>query len=446
LAVTGVATLSADAVVNGLTVGRGAGAVSTNTAVGASALTGNSTQANMVAVGYLALNGGGGTGSVAVGSNALGSQTSAGGPSTAVGQSALSLEVSGYYNSAFGTSALGNNISGNNCTGIGRAALAANTSSNNTAVGSSAMVTNTTGSNSVAVGFQAGYSQLSSTSNTYVGYQAGYSASTTNYNTFVGRLAGYAYTGSVNDQCVFIGNSAGSSQTTGGACTYVGPSAGTSMTTGAKNTIIGGYSGNQGGLDIRTASNYIVLSDGDGNPRGIFNDTGNFYVGKTTAGTTTPGFEVKRVDTTTTILSVTTAGYYNALFNRQSDNGDSIIFQRQNSSVGSISVTTTATAYNTSSDYRLKNTIAPMTGALAKVAQLKPCTYKWNADGSDGEGFIAHELSEVMPHAVTGNKDAVDEDGNPKYQGIDVSFLVATLTAAIQELKAEFDAYKASHP
>jgi hypothetical protein len=114
--------------------------------------------------------------------------------------------------------------------------------------------------------------------------------------------------------------------------------------------------------------------------------------------------------------------------------------------VGSISVTTSATAYNTSSDYRLKNTITPMTGALAKVAQLKPVTYKWNADGSDGEGFIAHELAEVCPSAVTGEKDAVDADGKIKPQGIDVSFLVATLTAAIQELKAELDAYKASHP
>jgi hypothetical protein len=101
--------------------------------------------------------------------------------------------------------------------------------------------------------------------------------------------------------------------------------------------------------------------------------------------------------------------------------------------VGSITVNTSSTAYNTSSDYRLKNTIEPMTGALAKVALLKPCTYKWNADGSDGEGFIAHELAEVVPQCVTGEKDAVNEDGNPQYQGIDTSFLVATLTAALQE-------------
>jgi hypothetical protein len=103
-------------------------------------------------------------------------------------------------------------------------------------------------------------------------------------------------------------------------------------------------------------------------------------------------------------------------------------------------------SYVTSSDYRLKENIEPMTGALEKVAQLKPVTYKWKEDGSDGQGFIAHELQAVVPDCVTGKKDAVDEDGKPVYQGVDTSFLVATLTAAIQELKAEFDAYKASHP
>ena len=119
-----------------------------------------------------------------------------------------------------------------------------------------------------------------------------------------------------------------------------------------------------------------------------------------------------------------------------SGNGYSV-FCYNASVIGSITQNgTTAVAYNTSSDYRLKNTIAPMTGALAKVALLKPCTYKWNADNSDGEGFIAHELAEVCPHAVTGEKDAVDKNGNPKYQGIDTSFLVATLTAAIQEQQA----------
>ena len=120
-----------------------------------------------------------------------------------------------------------------------------------------------------------------------------------------------------------------------------------------------------------------------------------------------------------------------------------IVFSNPNGNVGSIDINGSATTYSTSSDYRLKNTIAPMTGALAKVAQLKPVTYKWNVDGSDCEGFIAHELAEVVPQCVTGEKDAVDADGNPKYQGIDTSFLVATLTAAIQEQQAIIESLKA---
>ena len=112
--------------------------------------------------------------------------------------------------------------------------------------------------------------------------------------------------------------------------------------------------------------------------------------------------------------------------------------------VGFIDCTTSATTYSTSSDYRLKHDITPMSGALAKVGLLNPVTYKWNLDDSESQGFIAHELQAVVPECVTGEKDAVetytDEDGNeqtrPVYQGIDTSFLVATLTAAIQEQQA----------
>jgi hypothetical protein len=120
-----------------------------------------------------------------------------------------------------------------------------------------------------------------------------------------------------------------------------------------------------------------------------------------------------------------------------------VLFRNPNGQVGSIGTSGTSTSYNTSSDYRLKENVQPMQGALAKVQSLKPVTYKWKVDGSDGEGFIAHELQEVCPSAVTGEKDAIDADGNIVPQGIDTSFLVATLTAAIQELKAELDTAKA---
>jgi hypothetical protein len=142
-------------------------------------------------------------------------------------------------------------------------------------------------------------------------------------------------------------------------------------------------------------------------------------------------------------------------------------FRNPNGQVGYVETDGSSTFYRTSSDYRLKDSVQPMTGALAKVALLKPVTYKWKVDGSSGQGFIAHELQEVVSEAVSGAKDGTeiqqyeispavpatyDEEGNeltpaveavmgerevPAYQGIDTSFLVATLTAAIQELNAK---------
>jgi hypothetical protein len=118
----------------------------------------------------------------------------------------------------------------------------------------------------------------------------------------------------------------------------------------------------------------------------------------------------------------------------------SIIFTNPSGTAGSITTNLLTTTYATTSDYRLKENVAPMTGALAKVSQLKPVTYKWKNHEEVSQGFIAHELAEVCPDAVVGKKDAVDENDNPQYQSIDTSFLVATLTAAIQELNAKVDA------
>jgi hypothetical protein len=104
--------------------------------------------------------------------------------------------------------------------------------------------------------------------------------------------------------------------------------------------------------------------------------------------------------------------------------------------VGTIQPGASSTAYVTTSDYRLKENVKPIAGALNTVSRLKPCTYDWIETKEADIGFIAHELQEVLPNAVRGEKDAVDVDGNPQYQGIDTSFMVATLTAAIQEQQA----------
>ena len=107
-----------------------------------------------------------------------------------------------------------------------------------------------------------------------------------------------------------------------------------------------------------------------------------------------------------------------------------------NGFLGGINTNGTTTSFINLSDYRVKENINPMVNALDKIELLKPCTFTYKTDGKDGQGFIAHELQEVFPDAVVGKKDEVNSDGKPVYQGVDTSFLVATLTAAIQEQQA----------
>ena len=149
------------------------------------------------------------------------------------------------------------------------------------------------------------------------------------------------------------------------------------------------------------------------------------------------------------------------------------VYNNTGGNVGSISFSTTATAYNTSSDYRLKENVVPMANSIDRLKQLKPSTWAWVQDGSHGEGFLAHEAQEVVPESATGTKDAMrteeyevtpsveatyDEEGNeltpaveavmgtrevPDYQGIDQSKLVPLLTAALQEAIQRIEALEA---
>jgi hypothetical protein len=107
------------------------------------------------------------------------------------------------------------------------------------------------------------------------------------------------------------------------------------------------------------------------------------------------------------------------------------------SPVGSISTNGTITVYNTTSDYRLKNNQAPLTGSGAFIDALQPKTWNWTQDGSKGVGFIAHEFAEVSPSSVNGTKDAVDADGKPVYQAMQASSaeVIANLVAEIQSLR-----------
>ena len=164
------------------------------------------------------------------------------------------------------------------------------------------------------------------------------------------------------------------------------------------------------------------------------NASGDFLVGKTStaAGETSNGilaFSNGRLGVTASAPS---------WFSRTGSNGEVIRFHRGTStSVGSISVTTTATAYNTSSDYRLKEDVQPMVGASDRVLSLKPCNFAWKVDGSRVDGFLAHEAQAVVPEAVTGEKDG-DE-----MQAMDHSKLVPLLTAALQDALKRIEALEA---
>jgi hypothetical protein len=377
--------VSSDVLVNGLTLGLGASSVSTNTALGDSVLSENTTGALNSAIGF----------------NALLLNTT-GGDNTAVGVRALRENTIGALNSAFGTNALLFNTTGNN----------------NTASGFRALTSNTTGSNNTALGKNSG--QL--------------------------------------------------------------------ITTGSKNTILGSFNGNQNGLDIRSADNYIVLADGDGVPRIVVDSSGNLGIGITNPseklhvagavsitdgsagspaltnnddtntgmffpvadeiGFSTGGSERVRIDdggnlivgkTSNDASAVgtyirssgdiygTTNNFQVASFRRNGTSGAIIAFQSGVTSTGSISVSGSTTTYNSTSDYRLKNDIKPIETAVEKVMALNPCNFAWNLDDTRSNGFIAHEVQLIEPNAVTGEKDGDD------IQAMDASKLIPILTAALQD-------------
>jgi hypothetical protein len=122
-----------------------------------------------------------------------------------------------------------------------------------------------------------------------------------------------------------------------------------------------------------------------------------------------------------------------------------LFYNNAESLAGSISHNgSTSVAFNTSSDYRLKENITSVVDGITRLQQLKPSRFNFIADPNKTvDGFIAHEVQTVIPEAITGDKDAVDDEGNPIYQGIDQSKLVPLLTAALQEAIAKIETLEA---
>ena len=373
-----------------------------------------------------------GTDNVALGDGALDDGSLTGDFNTAIGNDSLTANTSGNRNTAVGDNSLRANTTGVQNTSLGRASFYSNTDGDdNVGVGFVAGFNNTTGSDNVAVGGFALYSNTTASNNTAVGYQSLYANTTGTENTAVGSKAGDALTTGSNN--TFIGNDAGHAATTGTVNTFIGHDSGYSVTTGSGNTIIGRYSGNQGGLDIRTSSNNIVLSDGDGNPRQIFDGNGNIGINEN------PNASFK-----VTILANGAAQYMLRL-NTSNTSGTQyhLSLRRAGTEVGSITTGPSSTSYNTTSDYRLKENVTDITDGIDRLKQLPVHKFNFIADpDTTVDGFLAHEAQAVVPEAVTGAKDEVDDEGNPVMQGIDQSKLVPLLTAALKEAITEIETLK----
>jgi len=192
-------TLANDASINSITVGRGAGSVNGNTAVGASALSGNTTGSNNTGIGFSALAAQTtGTDNTAIGLRAA-YQGTAFTNVVAIGSNALSANTAS-DNTAVGVGAASNNTSGTNNTIVGRAAFASNTTGgNNTALGHQALQANTTASYGTALGYQAGYNNTGA-NNLFVGYTAGNNITSGSQNIYIGSNNPYGSSATVTNE------------------------------------------------------------------------------------------------------------------------------------------------------------------------------------------------------------------------------------------------------
>ena len=261
---------------------------------------------------------------------------------TALGYSALGLNTTGAGNTAIGRTALENNTTASDNVAVGRATLSQNTTgANNTAIGSLALLVNTTGASNVAVGINAGASITTASTNTLIGKDSGR----------------------------FI-------------------------TTGANNTILGSYHGNQDGLDIRTASNYIVLSDGAGNPQVHIQPSGNVVI--------------KRSD----FSSINAIGCYNDT----------------TAAAANLVVASSGSFVRSTSSLRYKNTVNDATHGLTELLTLRPVTYKGNNNGETiFGGLIAEEVHDA------GLTEFVQYDDEERPDALAYGNMVSLCIKAIQE-------------
>jgi len=212
-----------------------------------------------------------------------------------------------------------------------------------------------------------------------------------------------------------------------------------------------GTSSPNGILELKSTgnTNFFITAGNTSASQIVLGDTDDIDVGKITYSHNGNSMEFivnaserMRINSAGQVILGGTSHADDLLYLTRSNDGKLIRFFRGSNEVGDISVNSSSTAYNTSSDYRLKESVTYDFDATTRLKQLKPCRFNFISDETNTlvDGFLAHEAQVVVPECVTGTHNEVDADGNPVYQGIDQSKLVPLLVKTIQELEARITA------
>ena len=391
--------VNGDALISGLTVGKGGGTTTGNTAFGVNALFSSTTSNGNIAIGHNALY-----------ANTTGQSNTAIGSYDGTTASALRVNTTGSFNIAVGTGALNANT----------------TASRNTAVGYQAAYSGTTSEFNSVLGYQALYTGGGG-QDTAVGYQAGYSANIASaYATYIGFRAGYSTTTGIQNTA--IGNSALFSNTTASSNTAVGYQAGYSNTTGASNTCVGEFAG----YNIGTGQL-------------------NTYIGSKAGGNSTASSGQRNIGIGDRALGAISTGSNNiGIGFTDSVNGYAPVFDPATESnrivLGTVAVTNAyiKVAWTVTSDARDKTNIVDLDKGLDFVSQLQPKAYQFKtnrndetASGNVRYGFLAQDIL-----ALEGDSPVIIDNEDLDHLKYNGESLVPILVKAIQELKAEVDSLK----
>jgi len=400
------------------------------------------------------------SGSVYVGYQAGYCQTT-GGTNVGIGINSLWNNITGQSNVAIGANSLCDNTTGTENVAIGgNLTLWSNTTGySNIAVGNSSLQCNITGICNVAVGQNALRNQTASFYNTALGTMAGCTLTGGNNNTLIGHNAQPSSVSVSNE--ITLGDANVTDLRVPGVGFYID---GGNVGIGTSSPNGSDFGSNTGLLhikDLGSSNTGIKIEDGTAKIILMSNGTNNYFGSWSNHPLLfyTNLTERMRIDSSGNVGIANTNPNYNLeigesdgvsnrglSFNLNNNVGQ--IRTRSNLSdtqthyeiinsngvVGTIKTVGSATQFNTSSDYRLKENVSYDFDATTRLKQLKPARFNFIADADTTvDGFLAHEVSSVVPEAISGEKDAVDENGNPEYQGIDQSKLVPVLTKALQE-------------